>query len=113
MRERGLCQVDVLKGLVGYQGPEWKLHCGMLADGDRGQVALPLPVGSFVDGRWRNGEFHNAKIIEIRASTSDVHDYYLHYLGCAPLPHIETLKHPNCITKLRLLRYIGITLCAS
>ena len=39
-------------------------------------------MGSFVDCRWRNGEFRNAKIIECRANPSGVHDYYVHYIGC-------------------------------
>lgn len=60
----------------------------------RVQVALPLPVGSFVDVRWRNGEYRNAKIIEIRANPSDVHDYYVHYIGCAPRPHAGDLSGP-------------------
>ena len=46
------------------------------------QASLPLAVGSFVDCRWRNGEYRNAKIIECRANPTGVHDYYVHYIGC-------------------------------
>ena len=47
------------------------------------QVKLPLATGTRVDCRWRDGEYHPARIIERRpVGGTDQHEYYVHYSKC-------------------------------
>lgn len=47
------------------------------------QVKLPLEIGTRVDCKWRDGEFHPARVIERRpVEGTDLHEYYVHYSKC-------------------------------
>ncbi|CAL5225365.1 g8169 [Coccomyxa viridis] len=44
------------------------------------EVKLPLECGTRVDCKWRDGEFHPARVIERRpVEGTDQHEYYVHY----------------------------------
>ena len=49
------------------------------------QVKLPLEIGTRMDCKWRDGEYHPARVIERRpVEGSDQHEYYVHYSKCEP-----------------------------
>lgn len=49
------------------------------------QVKLPLDVGTLVDGLWRDGLYHQARIIERRkVEGTEDYEYYVHYRKCEP-----------------------------
>ena len=46
-------------------------------------MKLPLEIGTRVDCRWRDGEYHPARVIEKRpVEGTDQHEYYMHYSKC-------------------------------
>ena len=59
-----------------------------------GQVRLPLDPGTRVDCRWRDGQMYPARVIERRAARNGIdHEYYMHYIKCAPaLPPSATAQ---------------------
>ena len=66
----------------------------------RFQVKLPLEVGTRVDCKWRDGEYHPARVIERRpVKGTDQHEYYVHYSKCAPpaLPPLTNLTNLPCL----------------
>ena len=49
------------------------------------QVKLPLDPGTRVDCRWRDGQMYPARVIERRPAPNGIdHEYYMHYIKCAP-----------------------------
>ncbi|GFY86079.1 histone acetyltransferase of the MYST family 1 [Actinidia rufa] len=52
----------------------------------RKSSALPLEVGTRVMCRWRDGKFHQVKVIERRRTQNgDDYEYYVHYTECENL----------------------------
>lgn len=55
------------------------------------QVKLPLEVGTRLRCRWRDGSWHDARIIERRplpdAQTESDYEYYVHYEKCESWPN--------------------------
>ena len=61
------------------------------------QVKLPLEVGTRLRCRWRDGSWHDARIIERRplpdAQTDSDYEYYVHYEKCESRPNEQPLHH--------------------
>ena len=63
------------------------------------QVKLPLEIGTRVDCRWRDGEYHPARVIEKRpVEGTDQHEYYMHYSKCRLLRHVI---HAACCLRMQ------------
>ena len=47
-------------------------------------MQLPLTINTRVDCKWRDGQFHTARVVERRlVEGTQEHEYYVHYLKCA------------------------------
>ena len=50
-----------------------------------------------MDCKWRDGEYHPARVIEKRpVEGTDQHEYYVHYSKCAP-PALPPLTNLPCL----------------
>ena len=62
-------------------------------------MKLPLEIGTRVDCRWRDGEYHPARVIEKRpVEGTDQHEYYMHYSKCRFLRHFT---HAACCLRMQ------------
>jgi RNA binding activity-knot of a chromodomain len=61
------------------------------------QVKLPLEVGTRLRCRWRDGSWHDARIIERRplpdAKSESDYEYYMHYEKCEAWPKLQPLHY--------------------
>lgn len=75
-------------------------------------IKWPLEVNTRLDCKWRDGQFHTARIVERRQiAGKEDYEYYVHYLKCKPLTlgsHFLPFTLVSCSLLLSVAKWLYI-----